>query len=486
MTHALRGAGRAASIAVAAALLDGALVLVLTHKSVKDAVLLALLPLLAVVFAWLVESDGTPLFVAGLGLGMSWSRLTSPLPLGGGHLYPSDVIVLLALGAWVYSRALRPERRGRIRWPSTPVLSLPLALFAIFTIFALIKGHERYGQTLYGQPTRLFVYAGIGAAVGGLDARKVHRIATPVFYAGSTWMLLNAVYYVATGRSQTNQVDLSTGGERVLAISASIYCAGGLFLALLNLRLTRDARRRLLHLAVAAIGFVGMLLGFGRAVIFATAVVLVLYLIASSRVRRPLFAVLPLALPAIVLSIVLAVVGVPQVERAIVSRVTSPVRNDANVVWREKANEAVLQQVRESPLLGVGFGRRTSFYLYDRSGTGFPVPVQVWIDQDPHDGYLMLFAAGGVLLLGSFVLLLVVYFVDAARRLAGTQDPIERIVVIWAASLAFVFLFNAASGTEFESGTDLLSIWMLLLIPGVVAKPARRLATRTRLAPAGL
>src|SRR5581483_10434080 len=208
---------RAASIAVAAALLDGALVLVLTHKSVKDAVLLALLPLLAVVFAWLVESDGTPLFVAGLGLGMSWSRLTSPLPLGGGHLYPSDVIVLLALGAWVYSRALRPERRGRIRWPSTPVLSLPLALFAIFTIFALIKGHERYGQTLYGQPTRLFVYAGIGATVGGLDARKVHRIATPVFYAGSTWMLLNAVYYVATGRSQTNQVDLSTGGERVLA-----------------------------------------------------------------------------------------------------------------------------------------------------------------------------------------------------------------------------------------------------------------------------
>ncbi len=470
---ALRGVGRGVAAAGAGAIANGVALLVLTREGAGAALALALLPVLAIGFGRLLESDGVPLLVLALVLPMSWSRLTAPLPIGGGNLYPSDILVVLALAYWAASYVRAPERRACVRWVQSPLLGVPLLLFAGAVVLALVRGHVRYGATLPGQPSRLFLYAGIGILLGGLDARRLHRVLTAVFYAGAVWLLLNAVYYVATGTSQSQQVDLSTGGTRVLAISTSIYLAATLFLALLNLQLETEARRRLPHLALAVVGAVGVLLGFGRAVFAATALVAVLLLALHRRVRWSLVVALPLVLPALVLAGLGAVRAAPQVEQAVVKRVTSPVVSDANVQWRKEANAAIWSQVRESPLIGVGFGRGASFVLFDRSGTRLPVPVRITIGQDPHNGYLMLLAAGGALLLGTFALLVVVYFYDCWRRFRGSSDPYERIVVLWAVGTLFVFLVNAASGTELESGFDLLTIWLLLLAPAVVPRRTR-------------
>lgn len=470
---ALRGAGRGAALLAAGAIANGVALLALTREGADAALALALLPVLAIAFGRLLESDGVPLLVVALALPMSWSRLTEPLPVGGGNLYPSDIVVGVALAYWAASCARSPERRARVRWPDSPLLGAPLLLFAAAVVLALVRGHVRYGTTLPGQPSRLVLYAGIGILLGGLDARRLHRILTAVFYAGGIWLILNAVYYVATGTSQTEQVDLSTGGTRVLGISTSIYLAATLFLALLNLQLETEARRRLLHIAMAVVGGAGVLLGFGRAVFAATALVILLLLVLHRRVRASLLAPLPLALPALVLAGLLATRAAPQVEQAIVKRVASPVSSDANVQWRKEANAAIWSQVRESPLIGVGFGRGASFVLFDRGGARPPVPVRIAIGQDPHNGYVMLLAAGGVLLLGTFALLVVVYLYDCWRRFRGSLDPYERIVVLWAVGTLFVFLVNTASGTELESGFDLLAIWLLLLAPSVVPRRAR-------------
>ena len=46
-------------------------------------------------------------------------------------------------------------------------------------------------------------------------------------YGGTVWMMLNAAYYLATGTSQTDQINLSTGGLRVLSSTVGLYLGGG-------------------------------------------------------------------------------------------------------------------------------------------------------------------------------------------------------------------------------------------------------------------
>jgi hypothetical protein len=69
-----------------------------------------------------------------------------------------------------------------------------------------------------------------------------------------------------------------------------------------------------------------------------------------------------------------------------------------------------------------------------------------------------------------FLLILLVYSVDAVRRLRSPLDRYERLIVIWSSATLFVFLLNSASGTEFESATDLLTIWVLLLLPSLAGR----------------
>ena len=76
--------------------------------------------------------------------------------------------------------------------------------------------------------------------------------------------------------------------------------------------------------------------------------------------------------------------------------------------------------------------------------------------QDPHNQYLYLWAAGGLLLLGSFVLLLLVYLRDSWRRFrAGTIE--DRRLVFWAASVWFVFVANSAVGIVLTAPQTLLT-----------------------------
>jgi O-antigen ligase len=468
------GVRRAALLGTAGVLANAVVLAVLMQRGVVYAVALAVVPPVLLLLGRVAEGDGWLILAVALALPMSWSRLTTPLPIGGSHLYPGDVVVLLGLAAWGASFLQRPDRRRRFRWPDSPVLGLPVLLFATVTLIALIRGHQAYGATLFGQPMRLFFYATIGVAIGGLDARRIHRIVTVVFYVGAVWMLLNAVYYIATGTSQTTQVDLSTGGSRVLAISASTYLAGALLLALLNLQLDTSARRRVIHATIAVVGATGVLLGFGRAVILSTAIAVILLLAIHRRLRGSAAGALPLLLPAILLAGVFAIQAAPQIEHAIVERVSSPVSTDANVIWREKANEAVMAQVRSSPLTGIGFGKTASFIMYDQTGESLPVPVRIDVGQDPHDGYLLLLSAGGVALLGSFALMLGVYALDCVRRFRGSADPVGRLLVLWAAATLFVFLVNTASGVEFENASDVLTIWALLLIPAAACRRAPR------------
>ena len=113
---------------------------------------------------------------------------------------------------------------------------------------AAYRGHVDYGRQLVGEPIRLVLYAGIACAMVRLTPEKAYRALVAVFYLGTVWMSLNAAYYLASGGSQVDTSDLSTGGTRVLSGSVAMYMAAALILALLNLGIDHHPRRRALPL----------------------------------------------------------------------------------------------------------------------------------------------------------------------------------------------------------------------------------------------
>jgi len=270
--------------------------------------------------------------------------------------------------------------------------------------------------------------------------------------------VLVALSAVSTGTSATDQVLISTGGERVLAGSTAMFMAGALLLALLNLELDRRAGRTGLHLLMAGLATCALVYTFQRTTFVLLALLVPLFLLAFRRVRSRTAAFLPLSVPFIVLIVILVPRADPHVFPTLAHRITASPSTDPSANWRREAYAAVWAQAREAPVAGVGFGRPASFVLND---------VRHTVGQDPHNQFLYLWAGGGVLLFGSFVLLLLVYLWESWRRFkSGTRE--ERRLVFWAVSLWFVFVANSLTGIVLTQPHLLLPFWILMVFPMIV------------------
>ena len=465
--------------ALAGPALSALMVIVWTRSDATTAFAFAALPLVAFCAALLVQSQRTVLLGAVLFLPLSGvPGSQSPLPLPGATVFPQDVILALALGAWAFERLIFGRHTRPDPVPRTVVVGWPFVLFSLAIITATLRGHYAYGTALFGQPLRLVLYAGIAVALVKMSVDSLYSVIRTALYAGTLVTMLWACYHIATGTSQTYQVDLSTGGSRILAISTSVYCASSLFFALLSLQLSPKGGTRMLHLGMAVLSLFGVVLGFGRAVFAATALVCLVLLLVSKAVGGAVFSVIPLALPFLVLVGLMIPKVTPELVDAAQARISASPSADANVQWRLEASKAVLAQVREEPLIGVGFGRSAEFYMPVLSSSGYWVPVRVETDQDPHNSFIYLLAGGGLAALGSFVLLLLAAGYDGVRRYRNTSDPKSRLLLVWVAASLFTFLLNAATEPTLTSPSDLLTIWLLLLIPAVVLSQEEALASR--------
>jgi hypothetical protein len=437
--------------------------LALKRPGGMSSTLLLLLPLLIVLFGMLVASRRAILVAAAMGLSMTFPVLQKPLPLPTpGQVYLADLIVILAIVAWVARRLTAPPE-ARPHGPTTPLIGPPLILFAVVMLSAALHGHYAYGANIIGQPVRLFAYALLVFALLDLDPRATYRVIVGVFYVGTVWMFLNAAHYLATGTSQTDQIDLSTGGKRVLSLATAIYLSGALFLALLNLELDREAKRRAVHLLVAALALAGIVVAYGRATYLAVALIVPVLFIWLPRLRRSVFSMLPVCLPFILLLAIALPRVAPSVGTTFTNRVQRSNSTDVNVLWRQAAAETLWEQVHESPITGVGFGKSASFRF-----NGIPVNIS----QDPHDSYLYLLAGGGVLALGGFALILLTFTVDAVGRLRRVTDPYQRLLLLWSMAMLASFLINAGAGPVLSDPRMLLTIWALLLLPSSIAPAA--------------
>jgi hypothetical protein len=459
-------------VAAAGELLIGRL---LVHRGFgAGTVLMALVPAVLVTVAALITSDRSFLAFVALALGISLPQLTAPISFGGASLYSADFVAALALLSWVGARLLRREAR----WTrAAAVTGWGFVLFVAAIAQAVVRGHEHYDLKLISDPLRLVLYAAIALALTEIDSERLYRGIVWVFYVGTVWELLNGAFYIAKGTSQTDQIDVSTGGHRYLALSTAMFLAGALFLALLNLQIEQSARRRALHLTIAVLASFGIALSLGRSTFIAVAIVLPLLLVFSPRVRNPLLAILPLAVPILVLLLLVLPQAVPGLGAELGRRVSAAPSTDVNGQWRVQAGTAIWeQQVKRSPVVGVGFGKNEPF-IFTTTVNGLPTPQDAVATQDPHDGYLYLLGGAGAVALGAFALVLIAYLREAWHRLRSPLHPHERVLVLWSAATLFVFLVNTGTGLVLESPAALLTMWILLAIPSVVG------VTRARSAP---
>jgi O-antigen ligase len=464
-TAMVRGLRSVPSLAAAAfgLAIFGFLGLLIAHGMALIAVALAIIPLLVLGLTTLAASNRSILLFSGLALGMAGSTLQNPLAITGSvSVYLADLVLMLTLAAWATARLLGltspPPGRNR-----PAVLGWVFLPFALIMFVDTVRGNNAYGASLLGQPLRFIIYAGIALAISELSAREVYRGLVIVFYAGTVIQFLSGLVYLATGTSQTRAEELSTGGMRYLALTTSLYLTGAFFLALLNVGIDPERRRRLIHVGVALLALVGIILSFGRGTFAGAALGAAVLFVAFPRVRRTLLWFAPLIAIGLAVVSLTAPKETQTVSTTLTSRVTRPVATDPTVEWRKKANHMVWQQFRQDPFFGIGFGKGETFSI---QGITYVIP------QDPHNDYVWLLAGGGILALTSFLTLIAVAVRDAVRRLWRTRDSHERLLIWWSLVTLSAFLLNAIAEPLMSEPTILLTIWILLLVPSVV--PLRR------------
>jgi O-antigen ligase len=402
-------------------------------------------------------------FVAILAAYMGGS-VTDRIPLGGPSIWVSDIILMIAVAGFFIEWLSAPaERRPHLRW--TPVLGIPLLLFTVAMLIAAARGHERYGATLIGMPMRLVGYAVIAFAITKLNPKTALFGLTIALYGGVVYQTIIASYHILTGTSATDNDVLSTGGMRYIGIGPATYAGVTVIFSMLSLAWGR--KPAWLHLIAFGLSCYTMLVAYTRTIYLAVTIVLVIAIVLSPRVRRAVVSVFPILTPIAVLAVLLVLSIMPNLVTTLSERVSTPAGQDTSVAWRAYAYEAVLTGVSEERVLGVGFGRKTSFTL-----NGEPN----YIEGDPHNGFIYVYAGGGLFALGAFVLLLLTFLMDVARRWRWA-DADGRLLLAFCLGAWFVFIGHSASEPLLTLPNMLLTLWILMLLPSVVPVPA---ATRAR------
>jgi O-antigen ligase len=458
-------------VAAVALVANVALALVVT-RSTGAAIALAAAPAVVFVLWWLMNNNWV-LVGAALALPLGPSFVARSFSFGGAKIFPADVLLVLGVGSWLLKRDATVPLRARRGAGS--VLGLPFLIFATLVVIGTLRGHYLYGSSLLGVPVRLALYAAFVAALWGVDWKRFYPRIVVIFYAGIVWKFATAMYYIATGGSETpSTASLSTGGERLLAGTTTTYLACALFLAVLNLRYDRSSSHAGLHLTMAILAFIGVVLGFTRTTFISVALILPFLLFRRTMFRR-VAPFVPLLVPIVLLSVFIVPRVYPTGIKTFSERISVHPANDLSIQWRRRANAVVWEQVHESPITGVGFGRTVSFIPPTVNDQGI-VPTFEPIQQDAHNGQLWLLAGGGVLLLASFWLLLLNFALDLRLRFREARETHELVLLQWAGVTVLALVLNTFTSPTLGASATLATLWTMLVLPMMVISRRSRSA----------
>ncbi len=423
-------------------------------------VVIAALPLATVALVTIALKARWLLVLLALAVSYIGAPLTSRFGVGPINIWASDIIIAIAVGGWLADWLSRPkERRPGI--PRSVVLGLPLMLLAFALLLGAERGSERYGASLIGMPLRLVLYAVIATAITNVTPRQALRGLTFLFYAGVLYQAGVAAYHIATGTSATEHLNLSTGGIRYIGIGPATYAGASVLIALLNLARARE--HRVLHLTFLAIACLTVLVSYTRTVWLLVGIEVLVCMALSRNARRAAISSIPIVTPFLILGVLVIATIKPDLIATFTERLSTPASQDSSVEWRARAYQAVLSGVDEERMLGVGFGRTTSFSINNQPN---------YIAGDPHNGYIYVYAGGGMVALGALILVILAHFFEVARRWRWADDD-GRTLIAFSFALWFIFMGHAASEPVFTEPMMILTIWIAMLLPSIVAPPRR-------------
>ena len=382
------------------------------------------------------------------------------VPLGGGGIFISDLLLGPLLAAWLAS-LLTSRTVTATRSPVT----LPLALFMVWLAVAAFIGYESGNElkVVLQDFRNLFYYVLFFWVITSVaDRRSILTILKALavcIVAGFAVGLL----YTALGRADSTEF-VEAGVSRFPAPN-EVFLMGAILLAgWVGLWPAGRRRPRVLWLLLA-LSLVGLMLSFIRGywVGFAVGLLCLVFLVRSSQRVRLLAGVL---VAGALLAVATATLQ-PAVFASVVSRAMAVTAvNDRNIQYRFLEDQAVERQIRQSPLVGYGLGKT---FVPDFQRYGIPLEPKTYI----HNNYLWFLQRLGAVGLGLFAWFVLAFLFPrgGVRSYRAEDDPWLVGLVVGTRALMVALLFVSITSPQFNNMTDVAVIAVLM----GCAEVARRL-----------
>ncbi len=353
------------------------------------------------------------------------------LPLGGGNLKVTDVLLVLTLGAWIAGRSTQP---ARFPLPSRSVSALVLLMLA-FAIVGVVTAHEMGSSFKLSllELRPLLSYLLVFPLVSGVRSwRDFERGLTVVFVAAAASACVAIVLYVnGNGGAAT-----FTGGA--LRIQSTVYLAPliALVWAPVVIAYARSGRTRAAALGLAVLAFAGVYFTFSRGASVALIAVLpiVIVMLPPRRRRRALrwlVALLAVAVCGIVAFNAVSAHGVANPLAAGLKRFQSvgALHGDVSSRYRFAEWSEAARQIEHHPLAGIGLGNSITFtnpmFSSDYNAYGYTFSTYYI-----HNSYIWFALKLGLLAALVFVVLLGRVCWLAYRGYRDAFDPRARMVLL--------------------------------------------------------
>ncbi|MBM3316478.1 MAG: O-antigen ligase family protein, partial [Candidatus Eisenbacteria bacterium] len=343
-------------------------------------------------------------------LGEPWGIAGLSLSLGGLNLYATDLLVLLLAAAWL----LGGLRAGRLpARPRDPIV-IAMTLYLLYGLFSLARSWPLHGRAALPDFRMQFLYALLFPLCLWAFARPETRrvLLGSVIGAAALISLLgfaNAIAGRPVGMTTSSLTYRYLSGLQALAAFFGLSLIAGY---------VWSRARPAWSLLLGALCLAAVLLAQARSVWLGGALALLVALGgATAATRRRLLRHLPLvgAVGLIALAAVFALnLGLTE-DLATRAASLAEVSTDLTTIWRLYVWGEAWNDLRASPLLGLGLGREFAY---------FDAFEGAWrTDRQLHNSHLELaYYTGwiGALLLVAFQLLVLLRTLRAARRAGGT------------------------------------------------------------------
>lgn len=369
--------------------------------------------------------------------------LTYRIPVAGGGIFISDVLLGLLMVAW----AVNLLSRGEVRSVKTPVAVAMLAFLA-WIAFSCVAGVIAGNELRFVlQDLRSLLYFTLFFwVITEVDDRRtllrVLGVLGGVVVAGFVAGLVSS----ALGRG--NVTGYVEAGVTRFPAPNEVFLMGAVLALSWIVMWPRGRRQPRVVWFILAMSAVGLALSLVRGFYVGLAVAVVLLLVVLRTRQR-----LRLLAGVLVATLVLAVVGLlfaPTLVESVATRAVAVTEvGDRNVQYRFLENQSAMRSIRERPIMGNGLG---ATYVADFSRYGIPLEVETYI----HNNYLWFLhrlGAVGMLLFGWVM----VAFLLPRRWLAtvrGATDPVLGGMVVGGRVLIAALLVVSITSPQFNNKAD--------------------------------